>query len=134
MENFELEAKERANTKQYVDDLRMEALRVAKEQGIGIAHVRSEYLPGQFHPGGLTVAFSKCSEHKHGIMVYVAVSVCSPKDTFSRKLGTFSALQKFFNGQTIALPLLIGVKGDTRDLNWIVKEAFTGLLDVSNGL
>ena len=95
----------------------------AKEDKIGIVHIHSDNWPR----GGLTVAFRKANEFKSGTMVEVAVNTCSSKDMFSRKLGTVGALRKFFDGETIQLPILNRYQED--DINWAVKQAFTGLWD-----
>ena len=98
---------------------RTELLEQAEEEGVGIVHV---YSP-EFPKGGLTCAFRKCTEYDGDVMVEVAVNVCSDKDSFSKKLGARGALTKFFDGETICLPLLRGHNAE--DLNFVVKNAFT---------
>ncbi len=122
MKNLQKFAEEKAELKRTADELHARYIKIAKDQGIGIVHIHREGLKG-----GMTVAFSKSSPYKHGVMVDVAVNVCSEKDTFSRKLGSFGAIEKFLGGETIQLPLLVSTSGDTSDLNWTVKQAFTSL-------
>lgn len=100
---------------------REEMLNKAKVLGVGLVHIFDVDLP----KGGLTVAFRKVSPYKSDTMVEVAVATCSDKDTFSRKIGATVALQKFYEGETIELPLLRSCT--ERDLNEVVKHAFTAL-------
>jgi hypothetical protein len=113
----------RARVRQLADEYRMQLMARAKEDKIGIVHIHNDYLPR----GGLTIAFRKANEFKSGTMVEVAVNTCSDKDMFNRKLGTTGALRKFFDGETIQLPLLKMYQEE--DLSWAVKQAFTGLWD-----
>ena len=88
--------------------------------------VRTIHIFDKEYPkGGLTVAFHKASQYKSGKMVECAVATCSDKDTFSKKTGTTVALEKFFEGQTIELPLLTYY--ELCDMNSVVKRAFTAL-------
>lgn len=96
-------------------------LEKAQDEGVGIVHIYDPELP----KGGLTIAFKKCSEFKSGTMVDVAINVCSSKDSFSKKIGTFGALDKFFAAETVSLPLLRMYS--ITDINWVVKQAFTAL-------
>jgi len=125
MENQRKFNEQKAELKRTADELRARYLKIAKDQGIGIVHIHSEGIKG-----GLTIAFSKSSPYKHGVMVEVAVNTCSTNDTFSRKLGTHGALEKFLSGETILLPLLLSASGDVSDLNWTVKQAFTNLYNI----
>ena len=109
--------------RQLANEYRMSLMARAKEDKIGIVHIHNEYYPR----GGLTIAFKKANEFKSGTMVEVAVNTCSDKDMFNRKLGTVGALRKFFDGETIQLPLLKMYQEE--DLSWAVKQAFTGLWD-----
>jgi 3-polyprenyl-4-hydroxybenzoate decarboxylase len=111
----------RAKVRQLADEYRMQLMARAKDESIGIVHIHSNNWPR----GGLTVAFKKANEFKSGTMVEVAVNTCSSKDMFSRKLGTVGALRKFFDGETIQLPLLNMYQEE--DINWAVKQAFTAL-------
>ncbi len=126
MENHQKCAKQEKAFKRTADELRAQCLKIAKERGIGIVHIHREGTKG-----GLTIAFSKSSPYKHGVMVDVAVNTCSTNDAFSRKLGTHGALEKYLAGETIQLPLLLSAKGDVSDLNWTVKQAFTTLYNIS---
>ena len=80
------------------------------------------------HKGGLTVAFRKVSQFGSGKMVQCAVNTCSNKDAFNKKIGAKGALEKFFNGETIELPIL--EIWTEEDLNWAVKQSFTQLYNV----
>jgi hypothetical protein len=105
------------------DNLRKEMLLKAKLCGVGIVHIKS--AEGEWRKGGMTVAFKKSNQYKYGRMVEVAVAVCSPEDTFSRKIGTQMALEKFFSEQVIELPLLEFYGQE--DINMAVKKAFTAM-------
>jgi len=107
--------------KRIVVDYRQTLLLQARDQKVGLVHIHDSDYP----KGGLTVAFQKSNEYNSGRMVTVAVAVCSPEDTFSRKIGSQQALEKFFNGETIQLPLL--QYHIAEDINWAVKQAFTAL-------
>lgn len=100
---------------------RSELLEKARLLRVGTVHIFDTDEP----KGGMTVAFRKSSNFKLGKMVDCAVAVCSGQDTFSKKIGTTLALEKFFDGETIALPLLTYY--EPRDLNGVVKRAFTAL-------
>lgn len=105
--------------KQSIKDYTTKQLEKAKLLNVGIVHIKDSYNP----KGGLTVAFRKISPYKSGRMVEVSVASCAITDTFSRKTGTQTALAKFFNGETIQLPLLNTYTKE--DLSWVVKESFT---------
>lgn len=113
------------DVKQFVEDYRQELMLKAKLCGVGIVHIKEH---NSWRKGGMTVAFKKCNQYKNGRMVEVAVAVCSPEDTFSRKIGTQVALEKFFSGETIELPLLTFFMPE--DINQAVKEAFTAMWNV----
>ena len=105
------------------ENLRKEMLLKAKLCGVGIVHIKSD--EGGWRKGGMTVAFKKSNRYPRGRMVEVAVAVCSPDDTFSRKIGTKLALEKFFSEQVIELPLLEFYSPE--DINQAVKQAFTAM-------
>lgn len=102
------------------ENLRKEMLLKAKLCGVGIVHIKSD--EGGWRKGGMTIAFKKSNHYPRGRMVEVAVAVCSPDDTFSRKVGTKLALEKFFSGEVIELPLLEFYS--PQDINQAVKQAF----------
>ena len=110
-----------AELREMADSYRKNLMARAKADNIGIVHIHNDYHPR----GGLTIAFRKANEFKSGTMVEVAVNTCSSKDMFSRKLGTTGALRKFFDGETIQLPLLNMYQEE--DINWAVKQAFKAL-------
>lgn len=110
-----------AEIRKLAEEYRMSLMARAKDENVGIVHIHSDNWPR----GGLTVAFRKANEFKSGTMVEVAVNTCSSKDMFSRKLGTTGALTKFFDGETIQLPLLNMYQEE--DINWAVKQSFTAL-------
>lgn len=105
-----------------LDQHRLDLLDRARDEGVGIVHCFNPHYPF----GGLTVAFKRCSPYKSGKMVEVALASCSDKDSFNRKVGSQRALELFFSGRTVELPLLHS-GADPRDLNVIVKELFTTL-------
>lgn len=105
------------------ENLRKEMLLKAKLCGVGIVHIKSD--EGGWRKGGMTIAFKKSNRYARGRMVEVAVAVCSPDDTFSRKIGTKLALEKFFCEEVIELPLLEFYSPE--DINQAVKQAFSNM-------
>lgn len=93
----------------------------ARLEGVGIVHIFDECN----NKGGLTIAFKKCNDHKSGDMVDIAVNTCSKNDTFSKSHGTGGALEKFFSGERISLPLL--KNKNASELASVVKNTFTRL-------
>lgn len=91
----------------------------AKLENIGIVHIFDKNWP----KGGMTIAFKKSNPYKSGVMVDVAVNNCSMEDTFSRSHGTVGALEKFFEGKIIQIPLLRFY--DERDLPALIKNLFS---------
>ena len=100
----------------YLQDLKT----AATEKGIGIVHI---FEAGE--KGGLTIAFKKSTGFKSGRMVQVSVATCSVEDHFNKKIGVRVALEKFFYGETIELPILKDYSPEY--LNYAVKAAFTAL-------
>lgn len=100
---------------------RKSTLQVAKDAGIATVHI----FDPDFPKGGLTVAYRKATPYKAGAMVEVAVATCSDQDTFNKKLGTQLALDAFFSGTTIQLPLIKLFHTD--DIAIAVKRAFSAL-------
>lgn len=90
---------------------------------LGIVHIYDPHYP----KGGMTVAYRKSSPFKSGVMVEVAVQVCSETDSFSKKIGKAGAKERFLNGETIHLPIL-RYFGEAV-LSHAVKRAFTALND-----
>lgn len=105
------------------ENLRKEMLLKAKICGVGIVHIKSD--ENGWRKGGMTIAFKKSNRYPRGRMVEVAVAVCSPDDTFSRKIGTKLALEKFFSEEVIELPLLEFYSPE--DINQAVKQAFSNM-------
>lgn len=103
------------------DENRAFLLNKAHILGIGIVHVFDEDNP----KGGMTIAFRKVSPFAKGTMVDVAVATCSKEDSFNRKTGTKLALESFFNGDTIQLPL--NNPASKEGISTQVKWAFEGL-------
>lgn len=103
------------------DEERSGLLEMAREHGVGIVHIYDSYA----HFGGISVAFKKCSEYDSGVMVEVAVQTCSEQDSFSKKTGTRLVLERFFNGNTIELPLLRN--SYNQELNHVVKYLFSSM-------
>lgn len=111
-----------AQDKKDENEERVRLLQAARADGVSIVHVKhySNY-------GGITVAFAKSNKYRSGDMVTVAVQTCSRSDSFSKKVGTYLALCKFYDGKTIQLPL-VGIYGRSNMAN-VVKNAFTALYD-----
>lgn len=118
--SHKLMALQRAQEQHYIDVERRELLEQASEDGVGVVHIK-----GDANYGGLTVAFMKSNEYKSGTMVTVAVVTCSRADAFSKKTGTLLALRKFYDAETVQLPLLCMY--EERDMAFAVKEAFTAM-------
>jgi hypothetical protein len=120
----DMEAITKSEQRQRDEDYRLDLMAKATILGVGLVHIYDT----ENHKGGLTVAFRKVSQFGSGKMVQCAVNTCSNKDSFSKKLGTTGALEKFFNGETIELPILEVWREE--DLNWVVKSSFTNLYSV----
>lgn len=109
----------KAEIKAAQDAARTKLLIWAKDMDVSIVHIFNEDTPY----GGLTVAFQQVGPYQTGKMVQVAVQTCSEEDAFSRKLGTLGALQKFYDGETINLPILTNYRAE--DINYAVKLVFS---------
>lgn len=108
--------------KAQIEQERQTLLSDAKRNGVSVVHVFDEYDP----KGGLTIAFRKSMPgQKSTNMVDCAVVTCSYADNFNRKIGTQLALQKWFDMDTVQLPLSSG--WDNEELNGIVKRKFHAL-------
>ncbi len=105
------------------EEERIRLLNKAVLQKVGIVHI---FNP-DYAKGGLTIAFRKSTPHRAGSMVDIAVATCSRHDVFSKKIGTQRALEMFFVGKTIQLPILQTFSQD--HLSYAVKKAFTKLYD-----
>lgn len=110
---------EAAKKKQAEDEDRAALLDLAVRSNVGLVHVFNKDRPR----GGVTIAFRKVNEYKSTRMVEIAVAACSPADTFSKRIGSRNALNKFFDSDTIELPLLFGYEDE--DVNGAVKIAFS---------
>jgi len=120
----DMETNTKAEQRQRDEDYRLDLMAKATILGVGLVHIYDT----ENHKGGLTVAFRKVSQFGSGKMVQCAVNTCSNKDSFSKKIGAKGALEKFFNGETIELPIL--EIWPEEDLNWAVKTSFTNLYAV----
>jgi hypothetical protein len=58
--------------------------------------------------GGVTIAYRKCANWRNTKMVEVALAYCSPKDSFSKKIGLQLAVERFVSGQTVMVPVRNG--------------------------
>lgn len=75
----------------------------ARPNGISLCYGFNEApLPNR---GGVAIAFRKANNYKNCRMVEVAVSYCSPQDTFSKKIGGAQATKNFLEGNTIMVPV-----------------------------
>jgi hypothetical protein len=121
-ETYKIKQAEQADLNKRNKAYREELLSDAKRNGVGIVHI----FCTENNKGGLTVAFRKVKPRQQSTnMVDVAVATCSIEDTFSRKIGTELALAKWFDGDTIQLPLSSGWPDE--DLNGRVKLAFAAM-------
>jgi len=120
----DMEAITKSEQRQRDEDYRLDLMAKATILGVGLVHIYDT----ENHKGGLTVAFRKVSQFGSGKMVQCAVNTCSNKDSFSKKIGAKGALEKFFNGETIELPIL--EIWTEEELNWAVKTSFTNLYAV----
>ncbi len=76
--------------------------KAAKEAGITVATREDNFGDSYI---GLTVAFKPAFVNPECRMLEVAVSYCSPEDTYKRKHGKYQALNKFYDGEIVHLPL-----------------------------
>lgn len=110
-----------------IEQERLEYLADAERNGVKVVHVFDPDQP----KGGLSIAFRKSMPHQVSTnMVECAVVTCSYADNFNRKLGTTLALRKWFDGETVSLPLSSGHTYE--DLSGRVKRAFTALFDIAS--
>lgn len=72
--------------------------------------------------GGVTIAWRKASDTKNARMVEVAVTYCSPADTFTKKIGKEAAMLEFQLGNTILVPARTMKSDDTIPYN--LREMF----------
>jgi hypothetical protein len=105
------------------EEERIALLNKAVLQKVGIVHI----FDTGYAKGGLTIAYRKSTPHRAGSMVDIAVATCSKYDVFSKKIGTQRALEMFFAGKTIQLPLLQTFAKD--DLSYAIKRSFTKFYD-----
>ena len=73
---------------------------VAHSSGVHVVHQNNIM-------GGFTFAWQRATDFPKSKMVVVAVSFCSIKDQFSRKIGTFNALNNFFNLSSLFFALVL---------------------------
>ena len=123
MIDYKQKAKNEAIARQVTNENRAFLLNKAQVLGVGLVHVFDE----RFAKGGMTIAFKARSPYKGGVMVEVAVATCSAEDSFSKAIGTKLALEAFFNGATIDLPIL--KIWDKENLSYAVKQAFTAFYE-----
>jgi len=102
-------------------EYKLNMLERAKVFGIQVVHIRSDYSS----KGGMTIAFRKSSQYKSGRMVDLSIATCSIEDQFNKGIGMINALEKFFDGETVQMPLLNSFNDE--DLSEIVKVVFTRL-------
>ena len=74
-------------------------LESALNDGVHIVHCRIG------RKGGATVAWRRFGDDARNRMVEVAISFCSPKDVFVRRIGTLNALSYFYDGGVILMPI-----------------------------
>jgi len=93
-------------------DAYRQALQAAKEDGIHLLHT----FDPRSHKGGYTIAWQRDGDNPNSTMINVAVSYCSPKDYFARKIGAYNALVNAYSGKFIQMPI------GSDDSNRIVSE------------
>ena len=74
-------------------------LEAAFDSGVHIVHFRTG------RTGGATIAWRRAGEDSRNRMVEVAIAFCSPRDIFVRRIGTLHALEYFFDGAAILMPI-----------------------------
>jgi len=127
MNTYQKAAKEKAQYMAVIhkktEDNHRFLLQKAAILGVGIVHVFDTACA----QGGLTIAFRKASPFHNGRMVDIAIATCSINDAFSKKIGTARALEAFFNGSAIQLPLANSKMSKYENLATTVKRAFSCL-------
>lgn len=74
-------------------------LELAMDEEVRLVHTN-------YGMGGFTFAWKRESAFAKSRMIRVAISFCSPKDQFCRKIGAYNALNNWFNMEdTILLPV-----------------------------
>ena len=72
------------------------------EEGVRIVHFFDYY---DLKSGGCTVAYRRVTDKLSNRMVECSVAYCHPGEVFTKKVGTFLALQRFDWGNTVTLPI-----------------------------
>lgn len=70
-----------------------------QDLGVGVTHVK-----GENGRGGVTIGYRKQNDDRNCRMVEVALCYCSPQDTFTKKIGTHTVLEKFLSDETFLVP------------------------------
>lgn len=85
--------------------------KLLEESGLRVVHILpiNDY-PGVSH-GGMTIAYRPTARGMR--TVEISTSVCSPRDTWTRKNGTKLAIEHFLAGHTLRIPVFraLGVVG-----------------------
>lgn len=71
--------------------------------GVNVVHIAPD-TANSFRPKGrkgVTVAFKQAAP---GLNIELAVAVCNPEDTFTKKIGTRVAVANFIAGKRVFLP------------------------------
>jgi|DEB19_MinimDraft_2_1074335.scaffolds.fasta_scaffold04374_4 hypothetical protein len=111
----------KTNKRDLNKEYKLTMLERANILGIQVVHIRDSYSS----KGGMTIAFRKSSQYKSGRMVDLSIATCSIEDQFSKSIGVVNALEKFFDGETVQMPLLNSFDDD--QLSEVVKVVFTRL-------
>lgn len=85
---------------------------------VSIVHAFNKENP----KGGVTIAYRQCEYFKNSKMVEVTAVYCSEADSFSRKIGTKMALNKFAKGETMLVPARIN--GEKTDVPVTLRNMF----------
>ena len=78
----------------------------AIEDGVQLVHIRRPVLNENVARfGGATVAWRRVNYNPKAKMIEIAISWCNPKDVFCRRIGSWVALNNFYEQATITLPI-----------------------------
>lgn len=85
-----------------------ELKKMAKDYGVYVATRELNESGGRYN--GVSVAFAPMLDNGRGKMLSVSVSYCASADQYSKKVGKCAALEKWFDGESIQMPLAKDLK------------------------
>lgn len=75
-----------------------------ESEDTSVLQLNTIHAIGMGGKGGVTIVWRKLAEHRNARMVEVAVTYCSPHDTYTKKIGRDLAIKAFHAGRTVTVP------------------------------